>query len=242
MANPNRRLRMEGRCADGLRTRVQLSPPPPYQAPGSSGSGAFLFLMVSVGWSKFASQMVYRHVNALTAVDAAYLAGLIDGEGTVTLTRLSRNRERGLAVTISNTELNILEHVLSCVGVGKITNKRKSGVNHTPSYTYQITNRQALDLLRQIGPFLRSHKAARAQMVLKEYLRLTPRNGRYTKEQLHQRETFVREFFEIRPADQTGRLRPRLAVVGTAASSPLPALGSRTDGFAEPAIPSGDCC
>jgi hypothetical protein len=186
--------------------------------------------------------MVYKRVNELTVVDAAYLAGLIDGEGTVTLTRLSRNRERGLAVTISNTELNILGHVLSCVGVGKITNKRKSGVNHTPSYTYQITNRQALDLLRQIGPFLRSHKAARAQMVLKEYLKLTPRNGRYTKEQLHQRERFVREFFEIRPADQTGRLRPRLAIVWTAASSPLPLLGSRADGVPGPPRPCDDSC
>ena len=68
--------------------------------------------MASVGWSKFASQMVYKHVNELTAVDAAYLAGLIDGEGTVTLTRLSRNRERGLAVAISNTELTILAHII----------------------------------------------------------------------------------------------------------------------------------
>ena len=184
--------------------------------------------------------MVYRNVNALTVVEAAYLAGLIDGEGTVTLTRLSRNRERGLAVTISNTELNILEHVLSCVGVGKITNKRKSGVNHTPSYTYQITNRQALELLRQIGPFLRSHKAARAQMVLKEYLRLTPRNGRYSREQLQLRDTFIREFFEIRPAHQTGRLRPRLAGISRAVSPPLPLLAFGADGFAELVTPYSD--
>jgi hypothetical protein len=93
--------------------------------------------------------MTYKKTNKLSPVNAAYLAGLVDGEGSITLTKLSRNRQRGLAVTISNTELMILQYVLDIVGVGKITNKRKSKINHTPNYTYQITNRQALDLLNQ---------------------------------------------------------------------------------------------
>ena len=135
--------------------------------------------------------MIYRRANRLVASDAAYIAGLIDGEGTVTLTRLSRNRQRGLAVTISSTEFSILRHVLILMGVGKITNKRISKAHHVPSYTYQVTNRQALDLLEQIGPYLKSYKAARATLALREYLKLTPRNGRYTEQQLQARDTFV---------------------------------------------------
>lgn len=154
--------------------------------------------------------MNYRCVNKLTAVHAAYLAGLIDGEGTVTLTRLNRNRYRGLAVTVSNTEVNILRYALSLIGVGKITNKRRSKINHTPSYTYQITNRQALDFLGQISPFLQSLKAERARLVPSDYVRLTPRNGRYSGEQLTQRDLFVKRFFEIRPAGDAGRPRPKL--------------------------------
>ena len=157
--------------------------------------------------------MTYKKTNKLSPVCAAYLAGLVDGEGTVTLTKHDRNRQRGLAVTISNTERIILQHVLGVVGVGKITNKRRSRINHTPSYTYQITNRQALDLLNQIGPFMKSHKASRAELALKEYLRLTPRNGRYTREQLLQREVFIRRFFDIRPAETTGRPRPLLRLL-----------------------------
>jgi hypothetical protein len=139
-------------------------------------------------------EMIYKSANRLVA---AYLASLIDGEGTITLTRLSRNRQRGLALTISSTEFDILEHTLTVIGAGKITNKRISKAHHIPSYTYQITNRQALDVLRQIGPYLRGYKAERAMLTLQEYVRLTPRNGRYTEEQLEERNIFVQRFFSI---------------------------------------------
>lgn len=84
--------------------------------------------------------MTYKKTSKLSPVSAAYLAGLVDGEETITLTKRNRSKQRGLVVTISNTELMILQHVLGIVGVGKITNKRRSRINHTPSYTYQITN------------------------------------------------------------------------------------------------------
>ena len=45
-----------------------------------------------------------RNVIELATIDAAYIAGLIDGEGTITLTRLHRNQNRQLVVSISNTE------------------------------------------------------------------------------------------------------------------------------------------
>ncbi|MER3423819.1 MAG: hypothetical protein C4293_11905 [Nitrospiraceae bacterium] len=113
-------------------------------------------------------------------------------EGTET------NKQRGLVVAISNTEIAILKYVQSTTGVGKITNKRITSENHTPSYTYQLSNRQALSLLKQIAPFLKSHKALRTALVLREYLRLTPRNGRYTKDQLEERDLFIKKFFAIR--------------------------------------------
>ncbi|HHH13218.1 MAG TPA: hypothetical protein ENJ98_03190, partial [Thiolapillus brandeum] len=62
--------------------------------------------------------------NRLTPTQAAYIAGLLDGEGTITLTRKHRNENRQLAVTISNTELSLLEFVKQTVGMGKITRKR----------------------------------------------------------------------------------------------------------------------
>jgi hypothetical protein len=42
--------------------------------------------------------------NDLSITGAAYIAGLIDGEGTVTLTRKHANENRQLAISISSTE------------------------------------------------------------------------------------------------------------------------------------------
>ncbi len=97
-------------------------------------------------------------VKSLTPDIAAYIAGLIDGEGTVTLTRSHANERRRLVVSIANTELDILRFVHSAVGVGKITRKRITSERHTPSFCYAISSAQALELLRQIEPWLRSTK------------------------------------------------------------------------------------
>ena len=52
---------------------------------------------------------------------AGYIAGLIDGEGTITLTRVHRNENRRLVVSISNNDLSLLRFVLEVVGAGRIT-------------------------------------------------------------------------------------------------------------------------
>ncbi|HEY4498775.1 MAG TPA: LAGLIDADG family homing endonuclease [Candidatus Paceibacterota bacterium] len=137
----------------------------------------------------------YKKVRELKKEEAAYLAGIIDGEGTVTLTRRNRNDQRQLAVTVSSTDRHLLEYVLQIVGVGKITNKRMNRSNHSPAYTYQLSNRQALSLLKQIAPFLRTYKRDRARVVLDGYLKVTPRNGKYSTEMLGAKEKFNSAFF-----------------------------------------------
>jgi hypothetical protein len=51
--------------------------------------------------------------ESLLPTHAAYIAGLIDGEGTITLTRKHQNENRQLAITISNTDRALLDFVLS---------------------------------------------------------------------------------------------------------------------------------
>jgi hypothetical protein len=140
-------------------------------------------------------------VTALSLPDAAYIAGLIDGEGTVTLTRKHRNENRQLAVTISNTEKGLLNFVLKTIGAGKITGKRTTQPHHTPSFTYAIYNRQALNLLKQIQPYLRTYKAERSALILRDYLDLTPRNGKYTENQLQERQQFENAVLSIKPGE-----------------------------------------
>jgi hypothetical protein len=55
--------------------------------------------------------MPARIVRQLAAHIAAYIAGLIDGEGTITLTRLHARENRRLVVSIANTEIELLNYV-----------------------------------------------------------------------------------------------------------------------------------
>lgn len=64
--------------------------------------------------------VTYKQVRTLSLEEAAYVAGLIDGEGSVSLTRRHRNDKRQLVVSISNTERNLLEYVKQVVGAGRI--------------------------------------------------------------------------------------------------------------------------
>lgn len=141
-----------------------------------------------------------RNVLALRPEQAAYIAGLIDGEGSVTLSRKHRGENRQVCVSISSTEQPLLAYVLRHTGVGKITNKRATSPRHRPSQTYAVWNRHALDVLRQVFPYLQSYKRLRAALLLEHYMRLTPRNGKYTDELRAERKAFERRVLGTKPA------------------------------------------
>jgi hypothetical protein len=124
--------------------------------------------------------MGYRTARTLSPIDAAYLAGLVDGEGTITLSRRHANESRQLVLSISSTEPALLDWALGATGVGKITRKRTVSERHAPGLTYSVSNRHAMAVLAQIAPNLRSYKRLRARLALDNYLSLTPRNGKYS--------------------------------------------------------------
>ena len=139
----------------------------------------------------------YKQVRQLNEAEAAYIAGIIDGEGTVTLTVKQKGGMRHLVVCVSNNELRMLEYLVTTIGAGKITRKRHYEVHHAPSFTYTITNRQALALLGQVTTYMQTYKRDRAELVLAEYVNVTPRNGRYNIETREQRQNFEEKFFCI---------------------------------------------
>jgi len=137
-------------------------------------------------------------VSRLSPEVAAYIAGLVDGEGTITLTRLHAGENRRLVVSIANTELQILQFVLDQVGAGKITRKSVVSIRHTPSFNYSITSIQALSLLKQTAPWLRSYKRQRAELALQFYAAVTPRNGKYSPELTARRSDFERSLLDLK--------------------------------------------
>jgi hypothetical protein len=136
-------------------------------------------------------------VRNLSDTDAAYIAGLVDGEGTISLLRHHGTEQRRVVVSVANTDYALLQYLLQTIGAGRITNKRVARPHHTPSFTFVIYSRQALALLEQITPFLRTYKRERAALLLESYICLTPRNGKYTQPMLAARRAFEARFFEL---------------------------------------------
>lgn len=145
----------------------------------------------------------YKKTHQLNQTDAAYIAGLIDGEGSISLTRRHKNENRQLEISISNNDMNLLNYVLAAVGTGRIVKKKTYSEKHSPGASYLISNRQALDLLQQITPYLLTYKVKRANLLLNNYLRLTPRNGKYSESLKIERKKFESDFLAIKASSTT---------------------------------------
>jgi hypothetical protein len=145
----------------------------------------------------------YRTVRILSPEEAAYLAGLIDGEGTVTLTAEHPGEKRQIVLSISNTDRDLLEFVQTTIGAGCISGKRTYSERHTPSFAYKLTNRQALDVLAQVASHLRTYRRKRAGMAIERYISVTPRNGKYSETLLRLRSDFEKEFLALGPGPRS---------------------------------------
>ena len=140
---------------------------------------------------------IYKIVNNISDVDAAYIAGLIDGDGSILLSKRHKNDNRQLVVSISNNDKELLNEILNIIGAGKITGKRTTSDKHNQNFTYSISNRQAIQLLDLITPHLKTYKRKRAKLVLDDYTKVTPRNGKYSEALMHKREKFIEKFFAL---------------------------------------------
>ena len=130
---------------------------------------------------------------------AGYLAGIIDGEGSITLTRMHQREHRRSCITISSTDKEPLFYIQTLTG-GVINNKKNCEPNlHKNSYTLSIKKKEnVLMVLKAISPYLRINKKRnRAKWLLEHYDRVTPRNGKYTTDMLKAKLLFEESFFKI---------------------------------------------
>ncbi|MCG1026914.1 hypothetical protein GLV94_02685 [Virgibacillus halodenitrificans] len=129
--------------------------------------------------------------------EAAYLAGIIDGEGTITLTRHHSKEHRRPCISISSNDLELLIYIQSIAG-GRINSKKNyHPTKHKNSYTlYILKKHEVFSLLKRISPYLKiEKKRKRAQWIVKYYDKVTVRNGKYTKIMLEKKKKFEEEFF-----------------------------------------------
>lgn len=95
----------------------------------------------------------------LPDVDAAWLAALIDGEGSITIARDRRSEKNPahqdvfqLCVSIANTCVPLLEKASRLMG-GPRVRKNNDGVNR-PGYAVQVSGKKAAEVVAAVKPWL----------------------------------------------------------------------------------------
>jgi LAGLIDADG DNA endonuclease family protein len=99
--------------------------------------------------------MIFGKVgNTLQDVDAAWLAGLVDGEGHIRLDDPNKTGRLYLRICLVNTNYELLERVNEVVGAGTIHTRKKGQEHHKDSWAWQIGGKAAEQVLGQILPWL----------------------------------------------------------------------------------------
>lgn len=140
------------------------------------------------------------HMNKLTAEQSAYIAGIIDGEGSIMLLKFHSNQLPSPCLSISSTSLELLNWIKNTLNCGIIKLKKNYKPNlHKDSYTYTLKYNDVIELLKQIYPYLiLEEKIQRAKLIINEYKKVTPRNGRYSNDMLKAKNDFYERFMNIR--------------------------------------------
>ncbi len=114
----------------------------------------------------------YRHgakALELQAIDAAYIAGFIDGEGSFILYR--RRDVVAFRISAANTVLSVLQWIADVTGVGAVIEQQSRNANHRNSAWWTCNAEAAESVTRQILPYLRI-KRAHAELALSVQERL----------------------------------------------------------------------
>jgi hypothetical protein len=99
----------------------------------------------------------------LTEAEVAYTAGIIDGEGCLTA-YMRPNGAIEIRVDVVNTSRELLDWLQSRWG-GKIYTRKSVNARHKPQYACEIRRAAAIDMLRDVRPFLVA-KAQQADVMI----------------------------------------------------------------------------
>lgn len=133
-----------------------------------------------------------------------YVAGIIDGEGTITLSRIHKSDPwRSPVISVSSTTPEILFALAKAFG-GHICKHKAYQQHHLPAFSWRLTNRKAIALCEQLQHVLLvPEKKRRAQLIARDYLKCTPRNGKYTELLRKKKTRFETTFFNSATENRT---------------------------------------
>jgi len=123
----------------------------------------------------------YASIDTLTSEDLSYIAGFFDGEGTVYIYR------GGLFVSVSNTDLTVLDWLKESFGGSVVTHKPKPP--RKTVYHWTVASRIGATFLYAIQPYVKM-KGERIELALEFQRTIRPGTSpdKYSMEELAYRE------------------------------------------------------
>jgi len=111
--------------------------------------------------------------------DAAYMAGLFDGEGSIDFTKRKEKKRSGtyncrrVSMEISMTDQSVIRWVHEVLGVGTVVKKprkglRKNGTKYLMQWRWRCTFRDAYYVCRVLWPYAHT-KLPKIQQVIDHY-------------------------------------------------------------------------
>lgn len=135
----------------------------------------------------------------LTELQKGYIAGIIDGEGSICLTQNHPNEHRSPSITVTSTTKEMLFFLQELCG-GHISIVKKAEGHHKQAWHWSLKGNASIELMTEIYSYLLvPEKYYRAKLIVQEYKKVTPRNGRYSEEALKKKLDFENRFFEYDP-------------------------------------------
>jgi len=105
----------------------------------------------------------------MSPIEWSYLAGLIDGEGTIGLANLKKSLGRKPCIKISSTTPELLNWLVPKLG-GYVSKSKSKNIKWADSYKWTITGVNALNALKQVQPFLKCNtKVERCKLIVGQW-------------------------------------------------------------------------
>lgn len=94
-----------------------------------------------------------RLPNKMSEINKAWLAGLLDGEGTIVFYQSPSNHEV-YRISIGNTFRKLIDKIFEVSGIGKITTYKSRNPKHNQVWYWNVCGENAKLLLKQMLPYL----------------------------------------------------------------------------------------
>lgn len=91
-------------------------------------------------------------------IEKTWLAGLVDGEGTITILRHRvKGRNKALfrpLLCITNSNLEILQRCKAITGVGEIYQQKRQELHYRQVHRWMVSDGKAVSIILEIRPYL----------------------------------------------------------------------------------------